>query len=84
MPEAKRMFAWALATIGAAAAASAVFAQDIGPPARAMMHGGMMGGEIMGGMSRMMEHCGGMMQGGRDRPNDQWRQNAPPKQDRNE
>jgi hypothetical protein len=45
-----------------------------------MMGGGMMGGKMMGrGMmgQGMMDHCAEMMQGGTDKPNDQWRKNAP-------
>jgi hypothetical protein len=44
-----------------------------------MMQGGMMGmGHMMGrGTSRMMDYCAGMMQGGGERPNEQWRNRAP-------
>jgi hypothetical protein len=41
-----------------------------------MMGGGMMGGGHMMGMSRMMGHCGAMMQGN-GRPNEQWRDGRP-------
>lgn len=30
------------------------------------------------GMGQMMDHCSQMMQGNSSRPNDQWRDNAPP------
>jgi len=33
---------------------------------------------MMGQMSRMMDHCNQMMQGDSGRPNDQWRDGAPP------
>ena len=62
------------------AAASALYAQDAREPAGSMMRGGMMdGGNTMGRMSRMMDHCGAMMRGGApgDRPNDQWRKKSP-------
>jgi len=62
------------------AAASALYAQDARELAGSMMRGGMMdGGSTMGRMSRMMDHCSTMMQGGTpgDRPNDQWRKKSP-------
>ena len=40
--------------------------------------GGMMGMmNMMRRMGRMMDHCGGMMQGRGGRPNEQWRKPAP-------
>jgi hypothetical protein len=58
-----------------------VYARDSDDSSGSMMgHGmmsrGVMGGGHMMGMSRMMEHCGAMMQGndrGGGRPNEQWR-----------
>jgi len=43
-----------------------------------MGHGGIMGtmGD-MRDMSRMMDHCGAMMSRDHNRPNDQWRKDAP-------
>jgi hypothetical protein len=48
----------------------------------------MMGGEMMGGMMKMMhrmngmmDHCGGMMS--RSRPKEQWRENKPPAPEKN-
>jgi len=58
----------------------ALYAQESHSPSGSMMRGGMMGmGHMMGqGMSRMMDHCAGMMQGsGGERPNAQWRNGAP-------
>ena len=43
---------------------------------RSMMGAGMMNGK--GQMSQMMDHCMQMMQGASSRPNEQWREGAPP------
>jgi hypothetical protein len=60
-----------------AAVSATVYARDSDDSSGSMMgHGmmgrGMMGGGHMMGMSRMMRHCGDMMQGN-GRPNEQWR-----------
>ncbi len=41
-----------------------------------MMSPGMMNGD--GQMGQMMDHCSQMMQGASARPNEQWRDGAPP------
>ena len=77
-----------LATV---AVAPALYADDSRGSHGSMMGRGMMGGNsMMGGhgmgmmnMSRMMDHCGAMMQGN-ERPNDQWRRNRPSGQDKND
>jgi Spy/CpxP family protein refolding chaperone len=67
------------ATFFALTAVSAmVYARESDGSSGSMMRHGMMGGgHMMGGqMSRMMAHCGDMMQGkdrGSGRPNEQWR-----------
>jgi len=73
----------AAALVTAAAAGTTLYADDA--PSGSMMRGGpgnMMRGEkggMPGQMSRMMDHCGGMMAGGSrgNRPNDQWRKPSP-------
>lgn len=45
-----------------------------------MGNGGMMG--MMRSMSRMMEHCGQMMGGGDERPNERWRKTPPAPNDK--
>lgn len=72
------------AFIAALLAAPALYAHDAHAPSGSMTSGSMMGdGNMMGRMSRMMDHCGSMMQSGPggSRPNDQWRRNAPEKPD---
>jgi hypothetical protein len=62
------------------AATTVLYAQEPHGPSGSMMRGAMMGiGNMMGrGMSSMIVHCAGMMQGsGRERPNEQWRNGAP-------
>ncbi len=80
MRNTKRTLVLAAASIAAMLAAPTLYAQDAREPAGSMMRGGMMGGgNTMGRMSRMMDHCGAMMRGGAhgDRPNDQWRKRSP-------
>jgi hypothetical protein len=67
------LFAAALFTVIATSAV--VYARDSdGAPSS------MMGGGMIGRMSRMMSHCGDMMRGDRGsaRPNEQWRDGRPP------
>ena len=69
------MRSWKFVTAFAAAAAVsiplAVWAHDDAAPRD---HRGSMGS----GMGQMMDHCSQMMQGNSGKPNDQWRDNAPP------
>jgi hypothetical protein len=79
MKNAKRSLAVAAVAM-VAVAATALYAQDAREPTGSMMRDGMSGrGGTMGRASRMMDHCAGMMSGHQrgDRPNDQWRKNAP-------
>jgi len=83
MHKPKHKLALVAAFIAALLAAPTLQARDANAPSDSK--GGMMGGGNMTGrMSRMMDHCGSMMQGGsrNDRPNDQWRKDAPAKPDR--
>ncbi len=80
----------ASALFAAIAAAPMLHAQDSQIPSGPMGHGMMGDGSNEGGMmsvmkmmkqmSRMMNHCNGMMEGrgGNGRPNDQWRKPATP------
>ena len=79
MRNAKRTFALAATLIAAMIAAPTLYAQGTREPAGSMMRGGMMGGgNMMGRMDRMMDHCSTMMQGEfhGGRPNDQWRKGS--------
>jgi hypothetical protein len=62
-------------TILAVTAVSAMVYADSDGSSGSMMRNGMMGGGMMGRMSRMMSGCGAMMHGDSPsgRPNDQWR-----------
>lgn len=76
----RRTLALAAVSVVVLAVPAALYAQELHAPSGSMMRGGMMGGgQMMERMSRMMDHCGAMMQGGYrgDRPNDQWRRNPP-------
>ena len=67
--------------LGTAAVAASLDAQDKGSSG-SMMGRGMMGdgdGGMMGMMSQMVDRCNGMMSN--NRPNDQWRKNAPAEPD---
>lgn len=58
---------------------SALQARDTGSShgeGGSMIGPGMMNGN--GQMSQMMDHCNRMMQGASGRPNEQWREGAPP------
>jgi len=59
-------------------AAAMLYAQE--PKRPHGKEGPMMGPgmNMMGQMSRMMDHCNQMMQGQSGRPNDQWRDGSPP------
>ncbi len=85
-----RKFATALSLavllIAGLAAAPSVYAEQeaSGSSMGQGMGNGMMDGRDMMGMmkmmkqmGRMMDHCGGMMNDGGNRPNDQWRKKAP-------
>jgi hypothetical protein len=99
MRSTKRMLALAAMSIAAMSiaamvAAPTLYAHDAQQPSGSMMRGGMMGGgggmmgggDMTGRMSRMMDHCGAMMQGGSGgaRPNDQWRKGAPATPDKDD
>jgi len=58
------------------AVSAVVYARDSDGSSGSMMGHGMMGGQ----MSRMMGHCGDMMQGN-GRPNEQWRDGRSPAPD---
>ena len=80
MRNARPTLALAALSIAALIAATTLHAQDARQSSGFMMGRGMMGGGgMMGGMSQMMDHCTGMMSGDQhgNRPNDQWRRNAP-------
>ena len=83
----KQTLALAAALMIALLAAPALYAQDSHKRSDSTKRGGMMGnGNMMGRTSRMMDQCGSMMQGGPrgDRPNDQWRKDAPAKPEKGE
>lgn len=73
------------AVIAGLAAAPALYAHDSKESGGSMMGPGMMGQDgmmdMMGQMSEMMEGCNKMMQsmnrGSSERPNEQWRKDAP-------
>lgn len=73
------------AVIAGLVAAPALYAHDSKESGGSMMGSGMMGQggmmNMMGQMSEMMEGCNKMMQsmhqGGSERPNEQWREDAP-------
>jgi hypothetical protein len=73
------MLFFGAASVVVLAVTPALYAHESHGPSGSMMRGGMMGmGNMMGrGMSRMMDHCAGMMHGSGVRPNDQWRDHAP-------
>lgn len=80
-----RMLALAAVIVAALLVAPNLYARDNHDSSGSMMGRGMMGdGSMMGRMSRMMQHCGGMMRGGprNSRPNDQWRSEPPPNPDK--
>jgi len=64
------------------AVSAVVYARESDGSSGSMMgHGMIGGGHMMGGqMSRMMGHCGDMMQGN-SRPNEQWRDGRSPAPD---
>lgn len=83
----KSMFAAGVAAAMAVALSlpSALQAHDTGSSRSeggSMMGPGMMNG--MGQMGQMMGHCSQMMQGASQRPNEQWREGAPPAGGQNE
>ncbi len=72
-------------------AVSALYAQDSKrSPGSTMKHGMMDDGKTDGGgmmgmmmqMTKMMDHCNNMMGSGGNRPNDQWRKDAPTEPER--
>jgi hypothetical protein len=75
--------ALSIALVGSLGFASALLAHESGSATdsgRSMMGRGMTGGgmmNMMGQMSGMMDHCSQMMQGGANKPNEQWRKDAP-------
>jgi hypothetical protein len=85
MRNAKRTLVLVAVSVAATVAASALYAHDGQGSSGSMMSNRMMGGNMMGRTSRMMDRCGSMMQGGSrgDRPNDQWRQEPPPAPEKN-
>lgn len=93
MIEAPKALATAAALVVAFASAPALYAEESGTPQNppdSMMNPGMMGGdsmmnmmEDMSQMEDMMDHCSQMMSGDSDKPNEQWRQNAPASPDDN-
>jgi len=80
----KKMLILAAAFVAALGAAPALYANDSYNSSDSTRDDGIMGGgKKMGRTSRMMGGCGAMMQGGHsDRPNDQWRKNAPAQPDK--
>jgi hypothetical protein len=74
-----RTFSLAAVSVAVLAVVPALYAQEPHGPSGSMMQGGMMGmGHMIGrGMSRMMDQCAGMMRGGGEGPNEQWRNRAP-------
>ena len=91
MIEAPKALATAAALVVAFASAPALYAEESDTPQDShdlMMNPGMMGGDSMmkdmSQMEDMMDHCSQMMSGGSDKPNEQWRQNAPASPDDNQ
>ena len=96
MRKPERMLALTAIFVAALLATSTLYARDNNRSSGSMMGGGMMGGgmmgdgmmgesNMMGQMSKMMDYCSGMMQGGPrgNRPNDQWRKEQPVTPDKN-
>ena len=86
MRKLERITALAAVAVAALLAAPVLYARDNHNPTGSMMRDRMMGdGNMMERMSRMMDHCSGMMQSGPrgNRPNDQWRKERPTIPDKN-